>query len=120
MSSFRFLNATFASPTQLNDERLRKMSANTVGGDSRPVRSSSLAWQTIDDEMVILRVKEKELLGLNDVGGRVWELADGTRSIDQMVEVVAAQYQTPAETARADIFRFIEELASNRLLDLSS
>ena len=85
-------------------------------GDSRPVRTLSVAWQTIDGETVLLRTKEKtndkELLGLNDVGRRVWEMADGAHSIDAMVAAVAADYEVSVETARADVLRFIDELVS--------
>jgi coenzyme PQQ synthesis protein D (PqqD) len=83
----------------------------------RPSRSRSVAWQTIDGETVLLRTRENELLGLNPVGGRIWELADGTRSIDQIVDTVAADFRVPAEITRADALRFLEELTSLCALD---
>ena len=85
-------------------------------GDSRPVRSLSVAWQTIDGETVLLRTKEKadekELLGLNEVGRRVWEMADGGNSIDAMVAALAAEYEVSVEAARADVLRFVGDLMS--------
>ena len=85
-------------------------------GDCRPVRSLSVAWQTIDGETVLLRssgkADQKELLGLNEVGRRVWEMADGANTIDAMVAAVAADYQVSVETARTDVLRFIGELVS--------
>jgi coenzyme PQQ synthesis protein D (PqqD) len=82
-----------------------------------PVRSPSVAWQTIDGETVLLRVKETELLGLNEVGRRIWELADGTRSIDQIIEAVTAEYRVPGDAARADALRFIQEMTSIGAID---
>jgi Coenzyme PQQ synthesis protein D (PqqD) len=87
-------------------------------GDSRPVRSQSVAWQTVDGETVILRHKEKELLGLNEVGGRIWELSDGASSIDQMVAAITAAYRVSAEAARGDVQVFVRELLSLGALDL--
>jgi coenzyme PQQ synthesis protein D (PqqD) len=87
-------------------------------GDRIPVRSNTVAWQTIDGETVLLRIKEKELLGLNEVAHRIWELADGTRSIDQIIEAIAAEYRVPADMARVDSVRFIQEMASLGALDL--
>ena len=87
-------------------------------GDSRPVRSTAVAWQTIDGETVLLRHQEKDLLGLNAVGRRLWEMADGTRSIDQMVDSVTAEFRVVADVARADILRFVRELMSLGALDL--
>jgi len=83
-----------------------------------PVRSSTVAWQTIDGETVLLRLKEKELLGLNEVGRRIWELADGSRSVEQIAETVIAEYRIGPGTARADTCRFIDELVAVNALDL--
>ena len=67
---------------------------------------------------MLLRLKEKELLGFNAVGRQVWELADGQRSIDRIVESVVTEHHIPADVARADVLRFIEELTSLGALDL--
>jgi len=83
----------------------------------KPARSSSVAWQTIDGETVLLRVKEKELIGLNEVGRRIWELSDGSRSIGQIAETLSAEYRVDHEAARADALRFIRELQSIHALD---
>ena len=87
-------------------------------GDSRPVRSPSVAWQTVDGETVLLRHKEKELLGLNEVGGRIWEMSDGASSIDQMIAVIATAYRVSAEAARNDVQVFVRELLALGALDL--
>jgi coenzyme PQQ synthesis protein D (PqqD) len=79
-------------------------------GDNRPLRSPAVAWQTIDGETVLLRMHEQELLGLNAVGRRVWEMADGSNTIDQMTAAVTAEFRVTAEAARADILRFLDEL----------
>ena len=83
----------------------------------RPARSPLVAWQTIEGETVLLRVKEKELIGLNEVGRRIWELSDGTRSLEQIADALAAEYRVDREAARADALRFIRELQSIHALD---
>jgi hypothetical protein len=78
---------------------------------SRPLeRSRSTAWQSIDGELVLLRVRARELLGLNEVARRIWELADGTRAVQQIAAIVAAEFDVPPEVAEADTARFVEEL----------
>jgi Coenzyme PQQ synthesis protein D (PqqD) len=89
-----------------------------IRGELILLRSAAVAWQTIDGETVLLRLQEKELLGLNDVGRRVWELADGTRSIDRIIEAVRAEYDVPADVAREDVLRFIQELVSISAVEL--
>ncbi len=87
-------------------------------GPTRPARSKTVAWQTIDGETVLLLLKEKELLGLNEVGRCVWEMADGETSIDEMVAAVTSQYRVSVEVAQADVLRFLRELMSLNALDL--
>jgi Coenzyme PQQ synthesis protein D (PqqD) len=90
----------------------------SLRGDSKPVRSPSVSWQSVDGETVILRHKEKELLGLNAVAGAIWEMSDGASSIDQMVAAIAAAYHVSAEAARDDVQVFVRELLALGALDL--
>ena len=69
-----------------------------------------MAWQVIDGETVLLDIDGQELLGLNAVGGRVWELCDGERTVDQLVAHITSEFAAPAETVAADVARFIGEL----------
>ena len=87
------------------------MAESMVRGDQVPERSQSMAWQTIQGETVLLHVDGKKLMGLNEVGACVWDLADGTRSIEEIIHTVAAKFQTPSEeAAAADVQAFVGEL----------
>src|SRR5262245_54841275 len=77
------------------------MAESLMRGDQVPERSQSMAWQTIHGETVLLQIDGKKLMGLNEVGACVWDLADGTRSIEEIIHIVAAKFQTPSEEAVA-------------------
>jgi coenzyme PQQ synthesis protein D (PqqD) len=77
-----------------------------------PERSTSMAWQVIDGEMVLLDIDGRELLGLNEVGARVWELADGTRTVAEIIAAVEREFDVGIDEAAADVRRFVDELAS--------
>jgi len=82
-----------------------------IRGDQVPERSPSMAWQTIHGETVLLQIDGKKLMGLNEVGACVWDLADGTLSIGEIIHIVAAKFQTPSEEAVAvDVQTFVGEL----------
>ncbi|MFI5315202.1 MAG: PqqD family protein [Myxococcota bacterium] len=83
-----------------------------------PERSRSTAWQSIDGEMVLLRVRARELLGLNEVARRIWELADGTHAVDQIAAIIAAEFDVALGVAEADTARFIETLIGLDALQL--
>src|SRR5262249_56128612 len=84
----------------------------------RPERARSTAWQKIDGELVLLRVRARELLGLNPVAQRIWELADGTRDVEEISALLAAEFEVTAEVARADTARFVDELVQLGALEL--
>jgi hypothetical protein len=69
--------------------------------------------------MVLLRLKERELLGLSEVGRRIWEMADGSRSIDAMVASVVSEYSVAPERAASDLLAFVEEMIALGALCLS-
>ncbi|HZT35637.1 MAG TPA: PqqD family protein [Nitrososphaera sp.] len=53
---------------------------------------------------------------VDELGGVLWELCDGTHSVSELVAMVCEQYETTAETAESDVLEFLEELANEKLL----
>ena len=81
-----------------------------------PARDPATAWRVIGGEAVILSLETKVLRGLNAVGSRVWELIDGQRSVDEIVAIVAAEFDAPHATASADVHGFVEDLLAKGLV----
>lgn len=82
-----------------------------------PQKSPSAAWQRVDGEVVLLNVDGHELLGLNGLGGRVWNLIDGARTIDELIATVAAEFaDVPRAQIAIDVEQFIEELAREKMI----
>ena len=88
--------------------------------DAVPVRSASAAWQVVDSELVILRTDARELVGVNDAARRVWDLVDGTRTVEQVAAELAASYGEPSDRALDDVRSFVAELVELNLLALVS
>ena len=84
-----------------------------------PTRASTTAWRVIEGEAVILAVDTKVMRGLNAVGSRVWELIDGRRSVDEIVETVVTEFAVEPARARADVEAFLRQLADKGLLTLA-
>ena len=47
---------------------------------------------------------------LNDTGAFIWELIDGIRNVEEIIEALVAEYNIGKETATADVFEFAENL----------
>ena len=56
-------------------------------------------------------------LALDEIGGRIWELADGTRTITEIASDLVREYDAPLETIEADARRIVAELAGEQLID---
>jgi hypothetical protein len=75
------------------------------------------AWQELDGETVLLVTAEQRLLGLNDVAGRIWQLADGTRTVGEIAEVLDREFSDVGSALREDTLRFVERLAARGLIE---
>ena len=87
------------------------------GAEVFPVRKP-VPWRTLDTEALVVDVKGGLLYPLNTVGARIWELCDGTRSVDEIVVALAAEFDASETTIRADAVEFIERLADAKLVSI--
>jgi pyrroloquinoline quinone biosynthesis protein D len=71
-----------------------------------------MAWQTIDGEMVLLDIDGNQLMGVNPVAARIWDLCDGERDLSAIAAVIADEYAVSASQAAEDVRAFVSELVS--------
>lgn len=79
-------------------------------------RSAKTAWRVIEGEAVILSLDTKVLRGLNPVGSRTWELIDGRRSVEEIVEQIVREFDVSPAQADADVRAFVGELHDKGLV----
>ena len=87
-----------------------------MDADSRPQRRSDVLAQTAGDTVILLTPDSGEYFTLNEVGGRIWELADGSRSVAEIVAVLVEEYEAPLEEIQADALEVLGELAEEGLV----
>jgi coenzyme PQQ synthesis protein D (PqqD) len=80
-------------------------------------RTTKAAWQELDGETILLVSAEEKLLGLNAVAGRIWQLADGVRTVDEIAGVIQREFAADGQTVRDDALRFIDQLAARGLIE---
>jgi hypothetical protein len=81
------------------------------------LRENDLAWRTVDDEMIAIDVRDSTYLTANDSGALLWNaLAAGTTE-DELASSLVAAYGIDADTAAADVERFLNDLRERGLLD---
>ena len=79
-------------------------------------RSTRVAWRRIEDEVVVVSSDQNNLTILNDTAARVWELLEGTRSLDQLTDAIHLEFEVSREVARADVGKFVGELQTRGLI----
>ena len=84
-----------------------------------PVPHPQVAARIIDGEAVIVLPQSGQVNVLNEVGSRIWELIDGTRSVSEITEIIVTEYDVTAEQAELDVNEFIQELGQNKMLVLA-
>jgi len=84
--------------------------------ESRPVRRERVLVQTADDQMMLLDLDGGMYFALNDVGARVWELCDGTRTVAEISSLLANEYDAPAAMIEGDVLELLGELETEQLV----
>lgn len=84
--------------------------------DSRPQRRSDVLAQAAGDTVILLTPDSGEYFTLNEVGGRIWELADGSRSVAEIAALLGEEYEAPLEEIQADALDVLGALADERLV----
>lgn len=82
----------------------------------KPKQQDGVLAQEAHGKTVLLRVSDGGYYALDDVGAVIWELCDGSRTVDDLVTAVCAEFDGPPDVVRADVLAFVEDLTREELL----
>ena len=100
-----------------------------------PVRNSLVEWERAEDEVVLSiptrndrlgklvkkiigKVPDTRKIGLDDLGGTVWELCDGKRDVNAIVGSISDRYKLGRRESEASVTMFLQTLAKKNLIGL--
>ena len=72
----------------------------------------------LGDEVVVLTPSDSRLHTLDTVGGRIFELADGSRKVSEIAARIVEEFEVDLETASADAAAFVAMLVERKVLVL--
>jgi hypothetical protein len=87
-----------------------------MDGSSRPSRREGVLSSTSGESIVLLVPETGEYFTVEEVGARIWALADGSRSVRDIAGALAAEYDAPAATIEQEALDFLQELENARLI----
>jgi len=87
--------------------------------ENHPIREETVISRVVNGEAVLVIPQEGQVKVLNEVGSRIWALADGTRSVRQIAKVICEEYDVDEEQSENDVRVFFEQLLEKELVTLA-
>lgn len=75
-----------------------------------------VAWRRVEDEVVILDLKNSIYYSLSAVGARIWELIGKGTGLEEIVQKVGNEYSAKENTIRRDLKNLLERLRKEKLI----
>ncbi|MBC8133638.1 MAG: HPr-rel-A system PqqD family peptide chaperone [Deltaproteobacteria bacterium] len=79
-------------------------------------RVSSLPFQKLDNEVLVVDPRTREVHLLNATATRIWDLLQDPLTGDELVAALTEEFDAPAGALRADVETLLTELGSKGLV----
>ena len=63
------------------------------------------------------RMNFNGVITFNEVGAKVFNMLDGTRSVEEIVNKIAEEYSVPYDMVKTDVTKLIEKMKSHGLVE---
>lgn len=83
--------------------------------EKRFTRDPNFVYRRIADECLLVPIRHQVadlnyIYVLNPVAGRIWELIDGERRVQDLRDQLKTEYEISSQEAEEDLLEFIEQL----------
>ena len=72
--------------------------------------SPEVLFQQVRGELILLDLNGEKYYGLNEVGGRIWELLDGAHTLTQIAQTVSSEFDATPSQVQDDLLALVESL----------
>ena len=83
---------------------------------TRLQRRQNILKQEAAGTVVLLNMDDGRYFAMDEVGGRVWDLCDGSRTLSAITAILAEEYEAPAATIARDLAELINALTNEELV----
>jgi hypothetical protein len=77
--------------------------------------NEEIIWRVVDDEALILDTTSGYYFSMNGTATDIWCLLNEGKSIDEVAQTIAQQYEIDAETAKNDVRELIANLSKEQI-----
>jgi len=87
-------------------------------------KENDFVARDISGETIIVPIRNKvgdlgSIYTLNEVGSTIWQLIDGKKNVNEIIEAVCNAYEVTSEVAEKDSLEFLNTLKEAGLIHLS-
>lgn len=90
----------------------------TIGSETRVTAAKDQVSCDLAGEVAILNIKSGIYYGLDEVGARVWDLIQQTKSVSEVRDALLEEYDVDAPTCERDLIVLLRELAAKELIEV--
>jgi len=82
----------------------------------RPIRVADAASRVYGTDAVVISPEEGMVRLLNVTATRIWQLADGSHSVDEIATVLTQEFEVDFQHAQQSVIRLLAELSEKKLI----
>jgi hypothetical protein len=82
-----------------------------------PIQVNGFQIENLDGEIVLLHPARNIIVYSNQTGALIWQLCDGRRSVDEIVEILSAAYPESKTEIAVDVPQTIQKLLAQGALE---
>lgn len=84
------------------------------------VVSNNQIFSDLAGESVILDVRSGVYYGLNEVGARIWNLIQQPKTIAEVADAIAQEYEVEKSQCEQEIMALLTELSASKLIEVKN
>jgi len=82
-------------------------------------KRDDLVSAPIDKETALMSIEQGNYYGIDEVGTRIWEIISDETTVSDLCGKLLDEFEVDEETCREETLRFLEDLASEKLIVIS-
>ena len=86
--------------------------------NSCPAPAEHVRSRRLEQEAVVVLPDKGEVKVLNDVGAQIWTLADGSRTVRDIIAALCVEFEASPVVVEADTLQFLAELQHKGLITI--
>lgn len=79
-------------------------------------RKEQVLTQSVSDTQVLFDLDSGQYYSLNEVGGRLWQLCDGSHSVSEVISALCDEFEASPEMIESDVLELLRELECEALV----